>query len=161
MHAGPEARESLTNISAMQTTEITKICSTVAPCLTVSLALLSVSCESDNIALGKRIYQDGEGTAGYLSYQQGPDWLALAKRGCQACHGPAGQGRVVKAGAVTGTAPPMTRNAMVKRGYDEITLRRAITEGLDVSGRLMSYYMPRWQPSEKELQALLKYLETF
>jgi cytochrome c1 len=145
----------------MWTTEITKICSTVGPWLTVSLALLSVSCGLDNVALGKRIYQSGEGTKGYLSYQQGPDWLALAKRGCQACHGPAGQGRVVRAGTVTGTAPPLTPDAMVERGYDEITLRRAITEGLDVSGRPMSYYMPRWQLSERELQALLQYLETF
>ena len=122
------------------------------------LAIFAVSCGSDPTALGSRIYLTGQAETGPLNYELGPDWFGLTKLGCQACHGPAGHGQVVRAGAVTGAAPPLTRNALARRGYDEATLRRAIIEGLDVTGRPMSYYMPRWKLSERELQALLGYL---
>ncbi len=135
--------------------------STKATSLTVGLLFLVASCEFDSITLGKRIYQYGQGAEGYLEYQQGPDWLAQARRGCETCHGPMGRGRSVKVGKVTGAAPPVTRSALVERGYDAATLRRAITKGLDITGRPMNWYMPRWQLSEKDMQALLRYLGTF
>ena len=139
----------------------TTVSALIGGCLAGCLALIAASCGSDPTSLGNRIYQTGQGENGYLGYQQGPAWLALAKLGCQACHGPAGHGQIVRAGAVTGAAPPLTRDALRRRGYAEATLRRAIIDGLNVDGQPMSYYMPRWQLSEREMHELLKHLATF
>lgn len=76
------------------------------------------------------------------------------------CHGVEGQGRVVQAGTLTGAAPALTSDVLKARGYDKQSLRRAIVDGLDPSGRQLSYYMPRWVLSDREMLALQGFLET-
>lgn len=115
-------------------------------------------CSGPDSDLGERIYRDGRGEQGVLSYRQGPRWLAHGNFGCVTCHGKDGQGRVVQAGSIAGSAPPVTRAALRDRGYDDAGLRRAIIDGIAADGRTFSYYMPRWQLSEPEWQALLDYL---
>lgn len=122
------------------------------------LALLPAGCAEDDAGVGERIFREGVGLEGRVPYRGGPDWLAYAPLGCAACHGNAGEGRVVRAGQISGAAPALTPGALAVRGYDSETLRRAIAEGVDPAGRALGYYMPRWVLNEREMQALLQYL---
>lgn len=126
--------------------------------LLVLLLPLILACEQDPRELGERIYHSGTGLDGRLAYQQGPGWLRHTRHGCAVCHGPAGQGKVVRAGEVTGAAPAVTADALRARGYDATSLRRVIRDGVSPEGRALHYYMPRWQLQEPEMQALLDYL---
>jgi cytochrome c oxidase subunit II len=120
--------------------------------------LLVAGCGQGTRSLGEQIYRDGEGKAGRLAYSQGPDWFRFASEGCAICHGLEGQGLVVQAGEVTGAAPAVTRKALAERGYTDALLRRALTAGVDPHGREFHYYMPRWELSDAELDALVAYL---
>lgn len=126
--------------------------------LAVLVGALVQGCSAPDGSLGQRIFRDGEGDSGRLAYQQGPGWLARGRFGCVVCHGEDGAGRFVQAGQVAGAAPPITAEALAARGYDRAALRRAIADGVAPDGRLFSYYMPRWQMREPEMQALLDFL---
>ncbi|HOP17801.1 MAG TPA: cytochrome c [Gammaproteobacteria bacterium] len=129
------------------------------PLLWVAL-VASAGCGQSELELGERIYLQGRGEGARLDYRQGPTWLARAGQGCAVCHGVEGQGRVVQAGTLTGAAPALTSDVLKARGYDKQSLRRAIVDGLDPSGRQLSYYMPRWVLSDREMLALQGFLET-
>jgi cytochrome c oxidase subunit II len=122
------------------------------------LVLSLIACERAGSSLGKQIYDDGVGVDGRVAYSQGPDWLRFAGSGCAVCHGDRGQGLSVQAGGVTGVAPAITWAALAARGYDETAVRTALTEGIDPHGREFHYYMPRWQLTDAELDALTAYL---
>ena len=123
------------------------------------MASVSFGCAVDDAALGERIFQDGLGSDGRVAYEQGPSWLRHSASGCAACHGRDGEGRTVRAGAVVGSAPPLTAAALAARGYDEASLLAAITMGVDPLGRPLNTYMPRWHFTQREARALLHYLE--
>lgn len=110
-------------------------------------------------ALGRSIWFDGSGRDGTLAYTQGPDWLRFVTPNCVVCHGERGQGLTVQAAGVTGVAPAVTWSALRERGYDEASLRRALTEGIDPHGREFHFYMPRWALADEELDALVAWLQ--
>lgn len=126
---------------------------------TVILAMLIGACGNPETSLGERIYLSGEGRQGRVGYSQGPSWFALGHFGCASCHAADGNGRLVQAGKVAGRVPPITAQALVARGYDATALRRAIQEGISVEGRMLGYYMPRWQLDAAEMRALIMHLE--
>ncbi len=71
-------------------------------------------------------------------------------------------------------APPLTPAALFKEhddgssddghgdhdGYDDATLRRAITEGLDPDGKQFDPVMPRWSMLEQDLADLITFLNS-
>ena len=71
-------------------------------------------------------------------------------------------------------APPLTPAALFKEhndgssddghgdhdGYDDATLRHAITEGLDPDGKQFDPVMPRWSMSEQDLADLITFLNS-
>ena len=128
--------------------------------LLCAVFVASAGCGQSELELGERIFLQGRGADTRLDYRQGPPWLARAGQGCAVCHGREGQGRVVQAGKLTGAAPALTGDALRARGYDQSSLRRAIVDGLDPSGREFSYYMPRWILSDREMMALQRFLAT-
>lgn len=128
--------------------------------LLCAIFVASAGCGQSELELGERIFLQGRGADTRLDYRQGPPWLARAGQGCAVCHGREGQGRIVQAGTLTGAAPALTSDVLKARGYDKQSLRRAIADGLDPSGREFSYYMPRWILSDGEMRALQRYLET-
>jgi mono/diheme cytochrome c family protein len=133
----------------------------VAVLLALAAALGLVGCDGGRVDLGARIYATGQGGAGPIAYTDGPDWLPRGAFGCAVCHGESGEGRFVRVGAVSGAAPPIHGDALAARGYDEATLRRALVEGVAVDGRVLNDYMPRWQLSPRDLEALASYLDRF
>jgi mono/diheme cytochrome c family protein len=126
----------------------------------LAAAIAATGCGQSASELGRAIYRDGVGLQGRLAYTQGPDWLRFAGSGCAVCHGDRGQGLTVQAGAVVGAAPAITWTALAARGYDEASLRHALTAGVDPHGREFHYYMPRWTLSAAEMDALLAYLRS-
>jgi mono/diheme cytochrome c family protein len=123
-----------------------------------AMLALCAGCEPAGPSLGEQIYRDGVGVSGRLQYDKGPDWLRFAGPACLVCHGERGQGLTVQAGDVTGAAPAITWTALTERGYDEAAFRRALLTGVDPHGRVFIDYMPRWQLSEAEAEALIEYL---
>lgn len=107
---------------------------------------------------GQRIYLEGRGASGPVSYTQGPDWLRFAGANCAVCHGRRGEGLTVQAGGVTGVAPAVNWATLKERGYDEAALRSALAEGIDPAGREFHYYMPRWQLNEADMDALVEFV---
>lgn len=128
--------------------------------LTVTLALvLLAGCGPRGERLGQQIYQEGIGASRPLVYTQGPQWLRFVDANCAVCHGLDGLGLAMQAGDVAGAAPAVTWTALALRGYDERSLRRVLAEGRTPDGRELSYYMPRWELSEREISALVLYLQ--
>ena len=56
-------------------------------------------------------------------------------------------------------APDVTFGALVKSGFTDATIRRAILSGLDESGKPLDAAMPRWQMSAADLGATIAYLK--
>lgn len=124
----------------------------------LGMLALCAGCEPAGTSLGKQIYRDGVGVAGRLQYSHGPEWLRFTGPACLVCHGERGQGLTVQAGEVTGAAPAISWTALKERGYDEASFRRALLAGVDPHGREFIDYMPRWQLSESETDALIECL---
>lgn len=125
-----------------------------------AVVVLANSCGHGQASLGKQIYEDGIGREGRIAFTEGPDWLRLAGGGCAICHGDRGQGLQVQAGGITGVAPAVNSAALASRGYNQATLRGALVAGVDPHGRELHYYMPRWELSDVELDALAAYLQS-
>jgi cytochrome c oxidase subunit 2 len=113
---------------------------------------------------GKRIFLTGVGsdvwaiahTASHVA--QGS--LMMGGGGCASCHGADGRGgtlRTMSGAAIQ--APDVTYDALVKSGFTDATIQRAILNGLDESGKPLDAAMPRWQMPPVDLGATIAYLK--
>jgi len=133
-----------------------------AKALALVLALVLVAtagCIASGEKLGEKIYDKGVGEDGELDYEAGPSWMNYTEKGCSVCHGENGQGRTVQQGGIKGSAPPITYEALQQKGYDEDEIRRAIINGTAPGGRNLSHYMPRWNMTNEEVDAIVRYLK--
>lgn len=118
---------------------------------------------------GKRIYLQGLSSSGAeIHARVGAGGMALPASAvpCASCHGADGQGR--PEGGVR--PPPITwqrlsvaygqqRNGRRYPAYDEVSLARAVEEGVDSAGNRLDPAMPRFVLSPKDMQALTAYLK--
>lgn len=121
---------------------------------------------------GERIYYTGVGINGYLiPFYGGPMWLRMHGGGCVSCHGIHGRGGVpvmmgtalpadIRYKALTGKEKHVHAGEEKEHHYTEALVKRAVTQGIDASGKVMDWTMPRWQMSEADLDALIEYLRT-
>jgi len=84
---------------------------------------------------------------------------------CATCHGQGGRGGTVQimmqAYEVPNiTWPVLTSTTDDRSAYNEVTAKRAITEGLDADGGQLEYPMPRWQMSDSNLNDLVGFIKT-
>lgn len=118
----------------------------------------------DTAALGARLYLQGRGADGRAvrAYVQGDVPVPPAAAACVQCHRRSGLGVAeggVRSAAIdthhlfAPVAGPMGRPA-----YDEATLLRAVTAGLDAAGRPLNPLMPRYALTPTEVGALAAYL---
>ena len=118
---------------------------------------------------GERIYFTGVSQSrGSITYTGGNMHLQMMGGGCATCHGGDRDGsRMMPEFWVV--APPLTRAALFgdhdegdghgdHASYDAETLRRAVSRGLEPSGKKMDPIMPRWSMSEEDWRDLLAYL---
>jgi mono/diheme cytochrome c family protein len=112
---------------------------------------------------GERIFLTGVGADGqaiaHSAAHVSQGALMMGGGGCASCHGADGRGGTIR--MMTGTAieaPDITYGALIKAGFTDATVRTAIHDGLDESGKPLKTAMPRWQMSAADLDATIAYL---
>lgn len=111
-------------------------------------------------SLGERIYERGVGSDG--SPIDHTDSRDLPNRSsCAVCHGEDGGGALeeYRGPNATATAPSVKFRDLAERGYNETEIRRAVTRGVSSDGHRLGRYMPRWNMSKEEMDALVTYLK--
>lgn len=56
--------------------------------------------------------------------------------------------------------PDITYGALIKEGFTDATIKRAILDGLDEAGKPLNEPMPRWQMTNTDVDATIAYLKT-
>ncbi len=123
---------------------------------------------------GERIYFSGTSSSGLpITSNGGGMHMQMHAGGCVTCHGADRLGgRLMPRFWVT--APPLTAAALFKAddehsgedrhgdhdAYDEATLRRAITEGIDPEGERLDPAMPRWSMDDRDATDLIGFLRS-
>jgi mono/diheme cytochrome c family protein len=95
----------------------------------------------------------------------------MGERGCVNCHGIDGKGGFPLMMTST-VAPDIAYDSLMSEihhhdgqaevhegRYTDETIKRAITEGIDPSGKELDHMMPRWKMTDAELNKLLAYLK--
>jgi cytochrome c oxidase subunit II len=120
--------------------------------------------QGSSSSTGERIWLTGAGASGQQIARTAPRTsngaLMMGGGGCASCHGRNGRGgttRMMMGRAIK--APDVTYGALVKEGFTAETVSRAITQGLDESGKPLDEAMPRWQMNAGDLDATIEYLK--
>jgi cytochrome c oxidase subunit 2 len=115
-------------------------------------------------SIGERIYLAGVGGDGSAiprsASRVAQGSLMMGGGGCASCHGADGRGGTIK--MMSGTAieaPEITYDALTKSGFTDVTIGRAVRDGLDESGKPLEAAMPHWQMSAADLAATIAYLK--
>ncbi len=122
---------------------------------------------------GERIYFTAASASGSaITSTGGGMHMRMNRAGCVTCHGVDRQGRRLMP-RFWKVAPPLTPQALFDEhdegagddghgdheGYNDETLRRAITQGLDPDGKRLDPAMPRWSMSAPDLADLIAFLK--
>ena len=129
---------------------------------------------SDFASNGARIYLNGTSASGAAITARGGTSMMSHHRqmhggGCAICHGANREGKRLWPQFWI-AAPALTAAALLgdghadhghenHGGYDDESLRRAITDGLDPAGEPLDEAMPRWSMSRQDLDDLVAYLK--
>jgi Cytochrome c len=122
--------------------------------------------ESEEIALGRRIYLEGALSKGQrLSARVGGDVALEGKSAaCAQCHQRSGLGTLEGGTLVRSIAAAdlvrSTTDSRQRPAYSDATLARALREGVDSAGQPLSRLMPRYALQDAEVSALTAYLKT-
>ncbi|MBT5034607.1 MAG: c-type cytochrome [Rhodospirillaceae bacterium] len=123
---------------------------------------------------GERIYFTGTSSSGIqISANGGGMHMQMHGGGCVTCHGADRQGRRLMPNFWT-VAPPLTAAALFKghddslnedghgehESYDDTSLQRAITKGVDPSGEQLDREMPRWTIAAQDIADLIGFLKS-
>jgi len=120
-------------------------------------------------AAGKHVYREGSSPSNRpieAVLGEGSTRVPGPLMPCASCHGSDGKGRPeggVAPSAITWDilAAPLRKNDVLgrqRRAYDLISLRRAITQGVDPSGHRLRPSMPSYRLSPADLDTLIQYL---
>ncbi len=124
---------------------------------------------------GERIYFTGTSANGRISYSGGNvgGMMGGGQLACADCHGPNGRGGRHTMHMTVMDAPDIRWSTLTAEEhdgdgggemehppYDEETIKRAVTRGLDPGGDPLDPAMPRWRMSEQDLDDLIAYLKT-
>jgi mono/diheme cytochrome c family protein len=118
---------------------------------------------------GERIYYTATSTSGdEITATGGPHWFWMHGGSCVDCHGADGRGGLVH--MTNEIAPDIRYKALTAKPlemedheehppYTDALIKRAISKGLDPAGEPLSYVMPRWHTSDRDLNDLVDYLK--
>ena len=120
-------------------------------------------------AAGKRIYKDGVSPSTRMIEAvlgDGSTRVPARLMPCASCHGSDGQGRPegsVVPSTITWNvlALPVKKTSALSRqrlAYDQTSLGRAITQGVDSARHRLGSAMPRYRLSPRDLDSLIQYL---
>lgn len=118
-------------------------------------------------ALGEQIFQTGTDGNGRIIPRSGVTGMMGSAVACADCHGSDARGRTIQImmGQVdapdirwrTLTAPPTQPGDVA---FDPDSFFRAVTQGIDPTGATLKTFMPRWQLTRAQSDAIVAYLET-
>ena len=115
------------------------------------------------LELGKQIFTTGVGSMGkHIDFEKGSAQFRTDPGGCAACHGENGLGKEGPHGKtpdIRGSALLEPRNGK-PAVYTLQTLERAITQGIDETGKPLEAGMPRWKMTDDEFNAVVDYLKS-
>jgi cytochrome c oxidase subunit 2 len=123
--------------------------------------------KASNSTIGEKIYYAGIGSDGRIISFTGGSQAVMRVRGCVSCHGVDGKGEIPLM-MTSKMATDITYASLIngKRESDEKeipytdkTIKLAITQGIDSSGKKLNIVMPRWNMSDRDLNELLMYLK--
>ncbi|GAB4275531.1 MAG: hypothetical protein Kow0056_05200 [Coriobacteriia bacterium] len=119
-------------------------------------------------SLGERIYMDGIGEDGFIPRSAvGPGMMG---GGCAVCHGTDGRGGTFTMMMGRFEAPDIRYDVLTGEhaeegehaehgGWSDEDIRRAIEDGIEPDGKRLDPFMPRWEMTDEEFDALLGYLK--
>ncbi len=113
--------------------------------------------------LGRKIYREGsDGSQNEITTTLGvtDDSVSATTFTCANCHGLKGEGKQ-EGGLNVPTISPqhLFTNTPAKKAYDESTLIRAITKGINAQDKPLSAAMPRYGFTDYQAQALVAYIK--
>jgi mono/diheme cytochrome c family protein len=124
---------------------------------------------------GERIYFTAESSSGGAISYSGGSFMMHQRVACVSCHGPEGKGGRVNMMMWSFNAPDITWDKLTQEEYheeesteggheehppyNEDTLKRAVTEGLDPAGEPLKAEMPRWKMSGQDLNDLFEFMK--
>ncbi len=119
-------------------------------------------------SLGEQIYYTGVGTDGAIPRSGG--MRHMGSGGCVTCHGRDGLGGQVGMMAWSEDAPPITYEALTgehdahgdepDEEWSDSDIARAVRDGELPDGDQLDPIMPRWDMTDREMDALIDYLKT-
>ncbi len=121
---------------------------------------------SDFKSNGERIYFTATSNSGNsIIASTGQMTMHSGMMSCASCHGPDGKGGAGRMMLWSFEAPDIRYSSLAagpdeEEPYTDDLIRRAITKGIDPSGKRLESPMPVWQMSEPDLNDLVEYLKT-
>ena len=103
------------------------------------------------LALGKMIFETGNDNAGRIPATRGIP--AIKVYACKNCHGPNAKGGKPLPG-------PDIRGSVLQPDFDEAKFARAVTTGIDDTGKKLHNQMPRFSATPDDTHALWLYLNS-
>ena len=121
---------------------------------------------------GERIYFTGTSSRNSPIQSDG-GWSHMQMMGgaCASCHGSDRRGGARMFPYFWIKTPPLLAKSLFgnhddignghgdHESYDEVTIRKAISKGIDPSGKSLSDLMPRWRMSDADMSDLVAYLK--
>jgi mono/diheme cytochrome c family protein len=118
-------------------------------------------------SLGERIFLTGADESGRLIPRSGVTGMMGSGVACANCHGSDARGRTIQVMMGGVEAPDIRWSTLAApptdpadEAFDPDSFFQAVTEGTEPSGETLKVFMPRWDLSRVESDALIEYLKT-
>ncbi|MCL5027312.1 MAG: cytochrome c [Chloroflexi bacterium] len=133
-----------------------------------ALPVPSQTAANSAVANGSLIYFTATDSSGRALTYQGRGMMMMMRVTCAGCHGPDGHGEQtpmfvspnITYANLTSPAGMLEPNGERIPPYNDETLKRAITQGIDSQGKPLDWPMPRWQMPDMDLDDLIAFLKT-
>ena len=119
------------------------------------------------VALGERIFTTGTDEDGRVIPRSGFAGMMGSAVACANCHGPDARGRTIQMMMGQFQAPDIRWSTLAApptdpndKAFDPDSFFLAVTQGIDPNGSTLKVFMPRWQLTRTESDALIEYLKT-
>ena len=117
--------------------------------------------------LGERIFLTGANENGRPIPRSGVTGMMGSGVACANCHGSDARGRTIQMMMGQVEAPDIRWSTLTAaptdptdKAFDANSFFLAVTQGLDPNGSSLKAFMPRWQLTRAESDALMEYLKT-
>ena len=132
-----------------------------------STSIGSSTTTAADVSLGKTVYVSGTDASGKPIPRTTVTGMTGPLLACADCHGSDARGRTIQMMMGQVQAPDIRWSTLTAtptdsgdKAFDADSFFLALTQGLDPNGSSLKVYMPRWQLTRDETDALIDYLKT-